>query len=448
MDAGIAMLERIVMLLDMNAFFAAIEQQCNPHLRGKPVLVCGNPTTRTIVTAASYEARPFGIKSGMPLGEALRLCPQAVLVEGDPGKYVDTARHIQEMLLQFSPQVEIFSIDEAFVEVPPGQDPFEMARAFKAQLKANFGLTCSIGIGPNKLVAKLAAGMEKPDGLVWIRRADISRVFESLPVSELCGIGPRIEKRLQALGIFTLGQLGRASPSPLKAHFGNFWGEQLAKMGRGIDDSPVISCLYEPMARSSTATAAAGGGLAVIKSLGHSYTLHRDTYDMEEVKAHLLRLSLMVGRRLRAEKFAGRTLRLTLRTGDFTTLCRHRTFPRWFYHGRQIYQGALYILQRISFKGPVRMIGVAVANLVKGIRPREIFLDNDKIEALERAEDAVLNRFGEFSLKPAALPQLTYESPSTIAQESSKREEGKWTFTSEPAASHSLAGARRFILTR
>ncbi len=414
--------ERTVMLVDMNAFFAAIEQQCNPHLRGQPVLVCGNPTTRTIVTAASYEARPFGIKSGMPLGEALRLCPKAVLVEGDPGKYVDTARHIQEMLLQFSSRVEIFSIDEAFVELSPGQDPRKVAVAFKALLKAAFGLTCSIGIGPNKMVAKLAAGMEKPDGLVWIRRADIPRVFATLPVSELCGIGPRIEKRLQALRIFTLGQLGHAPISLLRGHFGNFWGERLAEMGRGLDPSPVVSCLFEP----------------TVKSMGHSYTLNRDTWEMEEVQAHLLRLALMVGRRLRAENFAGRTIRLTLRTSDFTTLCRHRTFPRWFSHGRQIYLGALQILRQLPLKGPVRMIGVAVANLVKGARQPELFIDNDKLQALENAEDAVLDRFGEFSIKPAALLQLHSE----------KREEGKWTFTSEPAASHSLAGARRFILTR
>lgn len=416
------MAERIVLLMDMNAFFAAIEQRCNPSLKGQPVLVCGNPSTRTIVTAASYEARPFGIKSGMPLGEALSLCPQAVLVEGDPGKYVDTARHIQELLLEFSPQVEIFSIDEAFIELPRDEDPVAIAKALKARLRAHFGLTCSIGIGPNKLVAKLAAGMEKPDGLVRLRRADLPRVFESLPVSELCGIGPRIEKRLQALGIFTLGQLGRAPGALLKLHFGDFWGTRLAEMGRGIDDSPVISCIYEPE----------------IKSMGHSYTLHRDTYDLEEVCAHLLRLSLMVGRRLRAERFAGRTIRLTLRTGDFTTLCRHQTFPRWFSHGRQIYQGARFVLQQLSCAGPVRMIGVAVANLVKDIRQPELFVDNDKLQALETAEDAILNRFGEFSLKPAALLQLGGK----------KREEGKWTFTSEPAVSRSLAGARRFILTR
>jgi len=416
------MAERIVLLVDMNAFFAAIEQQCNPQLRGQPVLVCGNPTTRTIVVAASYEARPFGIKSGMPLGEALQRCPHAVLVEGDPSKYIDTARHLQEMLLQFSPQVESFSIDEAFVELLPDQDPIAVTQAFKAQLRERFGLTCSIGIGPNKLVAKLAAGIQKPDGLVWIREADIPQVFESLSVSELCGIGPRIEQRLQAIGIHTLGQLARTPRLLLKAHFGNFWGELLADMGQGKDASPVVSCLREP----------------VIKSMGHSYTLARDTWDMEEMRAHLLRLSLMVGRRLRADGFAGRTLRLTLRSSDFTTICRHQTFPRWFHHGQQIFRGACSILERLPLEQPVRMIGVAVANLVKGVRQRELFADNSRLQSLEQAEDVILDRFGEFSLKPATLLQL----------DKAQRETGKWTFTSAPAGSRSLAGARRFILTR
>jgi DNA polymerase IV len=416
------MAERKVLLMDMNAFFAAIEQQCNPWLRGKPVLVCGNPTTRTIVTTASYEARPFGIKSGMSLGEARRLCPQAVLIEADPAKYVATARRLEEMLLEISPKVEVYSIDEAFVEMLPKQDPVAAAKAFKAKLKAAFNLTCSIGIGPNKLVAKLAAGMEKPDGLVWLHAADIPRIFENLAVSELCGIGPRIEKRLQALGIFTLGQLRQTPVSLLRGHFGRCWGEQLAAMSRGEDDSPVVSCLREP----------------VIKSMGHAYTLPADTWEEKAICAHLLRLSLMVGRRLRAEKFAGRTLRLTLRTGDFTTCCRHQTFPRWFYQGRQIYQGGRQILNSFHLKQPVRMLGIAVANLVPYVPQRELFIDNDKLQSLEKVEDAVLNRFGEFSLKPAALLQLSRAG----------REAGKWSFTPPSPTPRSSAGGRRFIVTR
>jgi len=367
--------------------------------------VCGNPTSRTIVTAASYEARPFGIKAGMPIGEALSRCPHAILVEGDLPKYTDTARDLQEMLLQFSPRVEVFSIDEAFVELRPEEDPIAVAHAFKKQLKA-----------------KLAAELKKPDGRVWIRQADIERVFENLPVSELCGIGPRVEKRLNALGVYTLGELRRVPLATLKAYFGYFWGELLSDMAHGVDDSPVVSCLWRP----------------VVKSMGHSYTLHRDTTDMNKVRAHLLRLSLAVGRRLRADSFAGRTIRLTVRTSDFSTYCRHQTFPRWFRHGREIYQGAVSILEQLPWRGPIRMVGVSVANLIKGAHQRELFVNNDKLQALEQAEDAVLDRFGEFSVRPAALLLL----------QNKQREEGKWTFISAPADSHSMAGARRFIHTR
>jgi DNA polymerase-4 len=415
--------ERKVMLLDMNAFFASIEQRCNPFLQGRPVLVCGSRSTRTVVVAASYETRPFGARSGMPLGEALHLCPQAIVIEADPPKYLDTARGLQELLLEFSPQVEIFSIDEAFVELHPQDDPIAIAGAIKARLRKRFDLTCSIGIGPNKLVAKLAAGMKKPDGLVWIHREQVPEVFASLPVSELCGIGPKVTQKLQLLGIATAGQLGSFPVAELRARFGTFWGEWLSAMGKGIDPSPVISCLTPP----------------VIKSVGHSYTLPRDTSAPAELRAHLFCLSLMVGRRLRADGFAGRTLRLTLRTSDFTTFCRHRTVPHWLYHGKQIYHHAWNLFESLPWPGPLRMIGIAVASLAKGARQGDLFAAHEKEQALVRAEDAILDRFGEFSIKPAALLALSRKRPN---------EDRPWTFTSAPADSRSLAGARRFIRTR
>ncbi len=414
--------ERKVMLLDMNAFFASIEQRCNPFLMGKPVLVCGSRSTRTVVVAASYETRPFGAKSGMPLGEALRLCPHAIVLEANPPKYLDTARRLQDLLLAFSPQVEIFSIDEAFVELHPQDDPFAVAQAIKARMRRQFDLTCSIGIGPNKLVAKLAAGLKKPDGLVWIKQEEIAERFAELPVGQLCGIGPKLVTRLQSLGIWTAGQLGRFPVSELRTRFGVFWGELLSAMGRGEDPSPVVSCLTPP----------------VIKSVGHSYTLPHDTSSKPELQAHLLCLALMVGRRLRADGYAGRTLRLTLRTSNFTTFCRHRTVPCWLRHGQQIYDYAWRLFESLPWPGPLRMIGVAVASLAKGVQQGELFADQEKAQALVRAEDAILDRFGEFSITPASL----------LALYPSRTRENKWTFTSAPADSRSLAGARRFIRTR
>jgi len=415
------MAERTVMLLDMNAFFASIEQQCNPYLRGQPVLVCGSRSTRTVVVAASYETRKFGAKSGMPLGEALRLCPHAIVIEADLPKYVHTARRLQDLLLKFSPKVEIFSIDEAFLELYPSDEAIAVAKAIKANLREKFNLTCSIGIGPNKLVAKLAAGMQKPDGLVQIRQDQIAAVFDELPISELCGIGPRISKKLQSLGIWTAGELGRYPIQELRARFGVFWGEMLSNMGHGIDTSAVASCLLTPN----------------IKSVGHSYTLPRDTTSLAELRAHLLCLSLMVGRRLRADGYSGKTVRLTLRTSSFTTFCRHHTVPRWLSHGQQIYQSAWKLFESLPWPGPIRLIGIAVASLAKGVAQGELFDDHEKKVALARAEDTILDRFGEFTIKPASL--------LTLHKRSSR--ENQWTFTSAPADSRSLAGARRFIRT-
>jgi len=417
------MTKRVVMLLDMNAFFASIEQQCNPYLRGRPIVVCGSRATRTVVVAASYETRPFGVRSGIPLGEALALCPQAIVIEANLPKYLYTARRIQDILLELSPQVEIFSIDEAFLELSPQDDPITVARTIKARLWESFGLTCSIGLGPNKLISKLAAGREKPDGLVWIKPAQVPEVLATLPVSELCGIGPRIAQKLQVLGITTAGQLGSFPLTELKAHFGPFWGELLSAMGKGIDPSPVISCLVPP----------------VIKSMGHSYTLPRDTSALPELRAHLLCLALMVGRRLRTDGYAGRTIRLTLRTSNFTTFCRHRTVQHWLCHGQQIYRDAWQLFERLPWPGPLRMIGVAVANLRKGIGQGELFADTHKAQALTRAEDEILDRFGEFTIKPASLLTLYRKCPV---------EDHPWTFTSAPVDSPSLAGARRFIRTR
>jgi DNA polymerase-4 len=211
--------------------------------------------------------------------------------------------------------------------------------------------------------------------------------------------------------------------SELRARFGSFWGELLSAMGKGIDPSPVVSCLLPP----------------VIKSVGHSYTLPRDTSSLSELQAHLLCLSLMVGRRLRADGYAGRTVRLTLRTSNFNTFCRHRSGPVWLRHGRQIYEHAWSLFESLPWPGPIRLIGVAVANLVKQVEQGDLFGEQAKRQALTRAEDTILDRFGEFTIKPASLLALQVKQRSR---------EKAWTFTSEPADSRSLAGARRFIRTR
>jgi len=388
-------------LIDMNAFFAAIEQRCNPLLQGRPVLVCGDPKSRTVVAAASYESRPYGVKSGMALHEALRLCPRAVLVEGNPAKYVDTAKRLHKIFLEFSPEMEVYSIDEAFLRLPSGADPLEVARAIKRRIWEEEGLTCSIGIAENKLLAKLAASLQKPDGLVWIRPEEVEEVLKDLPVEKMPGIGDRVGARLKAMGVETLGDLAKHPKNKLVEAFGECLGAFLSQAGKGRDETPITPFYDEPN----------------IKSMGHSFTLPRDTYNLALIKAHLHRLSEMVGRRIREERFSGRTVRLTLVLGgrqyqELSSITRHLTVNETLFDGADIYRVALRILGRAEMNGkPVRMLGVSLASLSKGLYQPGLWEDFERKWRLVAARDAIVNKFGEWSLVTAdVLPLVRNQS--------------------------------------
>lgn len=203
--------ERVIMHLDANAFFASVEQQANPELRGKPIAVIGRG--RTIVTTASYEARAFGVKTGMNTWQAKQACPHIIFVVGDNRKYTYTSAEIMKMMLDYTPLVEVFSIDEAWMDTTHSLAIFGSAENIAYQLKARirhrFGITCSIGIAPNKLLAKLASDMKKPDGLTVIPPEEVPHILEQMPVQELCGIGKKMERHLLMMGIRTCGELGR-----------------------------------------------------------------------------------------------------------------------------------------------------------------------------------------------------------------------------------------------
>ena len=233
------MTERIILHLDMDAFFASVEQRDNPWLRGKPVFVCGNRHSRTVVATASYEARAFGVKTGMPIQEALALCPSAILVEDHPAKYADTFRQVAQMMERYSPELEVMSIDEAFLDLTMTADrfggPLLIACALQRDVKTHLGLSCSIGIGPNKLIAKLASSREKPNGITQIQSQDIDAVFADLPIGALCGIGQTFQAALHAQGITTCGELAQLAPAELIAQFGYCAGLHLSRLARGVD---------------------------------------------------------------------------------------------------------------------------------------------------------------------------------------------------------------------
>ena len=378
------------MHIDMNAFFASVEQRCNPALRGRPIAVIGS-AKRTVVTTASYEARAFGVKTGMNKYEALAVCPELILVVGDNRKYMDASERINAILLQFSPRVEAASIDEAYLDISGTAGlfgpPRSVALLIKERIREEVGLTCSIGIAPNKLLAKLASDMQKPDGLVIVRDEDVSGLLEDLPASELCGIGPMLTVHLAALGINTCGQLGRYPAGLLRGRFGII-GARLSLMGRGIDDTPV-------------AWAHEDGPLA--KSVGHSMTLPEDVSDKREMKRHILQLSEMVGARARRYGVAASRVTLTLRYADFYTFTRRKAMAGPTNDTREIYGAACAILDSERLRLSVRLIGVSITDTVKGMAQLPLFEDDVKRRRLLDAIDSINSVFGSGKLTWATL---------------------------------------------
>lgn len=384
-------MSRVVLLIDMDAYFASVEQRTNPSLRGKPIIVCGEG--RTVVTTASYEARKYGVKIGMTLPEAKKHCPGVITVYGNPEKYVDTSRRIHKILLEFTDLVEAFSIDECFLDITQlsrqGFSPEEVSNKIKERLRKEFGLSCSIGIGPNKLIAKLASKMQKPDGLVEIRREDIPDLFSRLPIEELqgVGIGNKLAERLKSLGIRTAGKLGEASISLLTANFG-IWGYHLKKMGKGGDDSKVAR--YSEYEQE--------------KSIGHSHTLPKDTWDLIVIKSYLRMLSEKVGVRLREANLTGRTINLMVRYSDFNTFLKQHSLGCYIKTGFQIYSAAYGIFKNIlPLKKAVRLLGVSISNFSVDNKQQFLFRSMEREERLVKTVDAINEKYGEFTVKPSSL---------------------------------------------
>lgn len=381
--------ERIILHIDMDAFFISVEQRDNPSLRGKPAAVCGS-LSRSVVTSASYEARPFGIRAGMPIQEAKRRCPPLVLVEGNHSKYTEASARIFSLLKDFTPLVEVASIDEAYLDITGSELLFKssahIAHSIKNRIQVREGLTCSIGIAPNKLLAKLGSRMKKPDGLVVIQREEVEGLLKDLPVGKLHGIGPRLEESLNAIGVFTCGQLGNIPVPFLKRRFGVI-GERLHEMGLGLDDSPVVPFDEEDDA----------------KSLSHSVTLEEDTSDPTLIRKVLLQLSERVSRRMRKEGFYGKRVTLTVRYSDFYTITKQKTLSRWVNSGTELFTHSIQIFESISHPKPIRLLGVGVSLFKKEWSQLDLFEKREKKDNLLKAMDRVNERFGDWTLTWASL---------------------------------------------
>lgn len=378
-------MNRTILHIDMDAFFAAVEERCDPSLRGRPVAVAG-PGERTVITTSSYAARSHGVRTGMSVVQGRRLCPELVVVRCDHRKYSHASRAVLKVLESFTPSLEPFSVDEAFMDVTDLHKRYEsvssLAMEIKKAVQRETDLTCSIGAAPNKLLAKLASGMEKPDGLTVLSPEQIPSLLEKTPAGRMCGIGPEAVRKLRSLGIETCGQLGRFPPDILAGCFG-VYGQILSRMGRGEDSSPVLGSAEDP---------------SVVKSIGHSVTLPRDVADDETILKVLQTLSEMVGRRARSHGCAGHRLTVTVRHPDFRTFSRQNTFSAPINTTEQIYEASGKIKGEILLSAPVRLLGLSLGKLVFDYRPNPLLPEDRKKESLQEALDRINDRFGEFSL--------------------------------------------------
>jgi DNA polymerase-4 len=382
-------MDRIILHIDMDAFFISVEQRDDPSLRGKMAAVCGS-LSRSVVTSATYEARPYGIRAGMSVQEAKKRCPQLILVEGNHSKYTETAARIFSILKDYTPLVEVASIDEAYLDITQSQtlfqSPLHIGQLIKNRILEQERLTCSVGIAPNKLLAKLGSRLKKPDGLVIVREEEVEGLLKGLPVNKLSGIGPKLTEELNSIGIFSCGQLGSFPVSVLVKRFGVI-GERLHEMGLGLDDSRVVSLDEEEDA----------------KSISHSVTLEEDTSDPEMLRKVLLQLSERVSRRMRKDRFYGRRISVTIRYSDFFTFSKQNTLSKWMNSGNEIFQYAFEIFRSVSHPKPIRLLGVEVSLLKKEWCQLDLFEKGEKKEKLLKAMDQVNERFGDWTLTWAGI---------------------------------------------
>lgn len=376
---------RIVLHIDMNAFFASVEQRDRPALSGRPVAVVGGAGRRGLVLTASYEARAFGVKTGLRLFEARLLCPSLIAVPGRHEAYSAASRALWPFLTVLTDRVEMCSVDEAYLDITDprrGADwdwAREQARLLQKRIEDTLRLPCSVGVAPNKLLAKLASEIKKPRGLTVVLPASVGPLLARTPVEALCGIGKKTARTLAGLGLRTCADLGNADEELLRTRFG-VWGHELRRMGRGEDDAPV--------ARMDAET--------TVKSVGHSVTFPEDTADPERLLAYLLWLSEKVGVRLRRQGQRGREVVVTLRSSDFVTRSVHRTLDRSVHNDMDIYAVARGLLgEFLPLRRPVRLAGVAVRRLTGDPVQRDFFTDTEKPDRLNAAMDRLRARFGK-----------------------------------------------------
>lgn len=380
--------------MDMDAFFAAVEQRDQPAYRGKPLIVGGDPHSRGVVSTCSYEARRYGVRSAMPLREALRRCPQGIFVPCRMGRYRQISEAIMNILKEYTPLVEQLSVDEAFMDVTGCKSLFGSAetigRAVVQRIEEEIGLTASVGIAPNKFLAKLASDLEKPRGFVVVTSDAVQEFLDPLPVARLWGVGPRTEERLLSMGIPTIGALARTPVARLRSRLGDM-GEHLHRLALGQDDRPVL-----PPEEA--------------KSIGQEVTFQQDIGDRQVLRGVLLDLSDRVARRVRQEGTAGRTVTVKMRDANFKTITRSRRLIQSTCFEEEIYRVALELAEEADWGGErLRLLGVSLSHFTSGEDHQlSLFQEeehNASREALHQAMDQLRDRYGHQIITRGSLIQ-------------------------------------------
>jgi DNA polymerase-4 len=395
----------------MDAFFVSVEELFDPSLKGKAVVVGGQRHERGVVSAASYEARKFGVHSAMPLRTAAKLCPQAIFVDGHPDRYRACSEKVHDVLTSFSPQVEMVSIDEAYLDMTGTErlhgPPMLAAHKLHHKMKAETQLNCSIGIGTSRLIAKVGSGKAKPHGVLYVVPGQEANFLAPLDVRDIPGVGKVTEQKLHALGVRTVGDIANRDSNLIKEHLGK-WGLDLAGKARGEDAGAWFDGTI--------------GEAEAAKSISHEHTYDNDTANLEQIEATLMRLSEMVGRRLREQKFHARTLQLKLRYKDFTTITRARTIEAPTQLDNEIFRHIRNLFHTNWQEGTqVRLLGVQASSFEEAPAQGNLLQAGalDKWDQALSAVDRLRDKFGEASVSlgtgmKGGFRERTHENPAAL----------------------------------
>jgi len=413
--------DKTIFHVDMDAFFVSVEELSDPSLKGKAVVVGGQRDERGVVSAASYEARKFGVHSAMPLRTAAKLCPHAIFVDGHPDRYRECSAKVFEVLNTFSPLVEMASIDEAYLDMTGTRrlhgPPLRAAHALHNKVKAETNLNCSIGIGASRLIAKVSSAKAKPNGVLWVIPGQEAKFLAPLDVRDIPGVGKVMEQHLHGMGIRQVGDLAKLEESVLEEHFGK-WGLAVAGKARGEDAGGWFD--------------AEVGAHEDPKSISHEHTFNEDTANQAQLESTLMRLSEMVARRLREHTFHARTIQLKLRYKDFTTITRAHSLLAPTQLDSEIFN-QIRTLFRTNWKqgAEIRLLGVHVSSFEEAPDGQMNLLDDGRHQRWQQAmaaADKLRDKFGESSVGLAggmkgAFREKTHENPASLPGKGPKKKE-------------------------